>query len=104
MHKYNITYATSDCLLDDAIRVVSNYKVGSWASVDNKNSTETFVIKTSDDECIVHDRIKFGVNEAGFYMRFNHIYYKWDDFWRQMIDIYNLNPDLYIIVDEDELY
>ena len=103
--KHAIVYATSDCTLEDAIRVVSLYDIGSWASVNMGSNKEAFVIKTSDSETTLHTPIRFGhnQNEMMFRMEDGRVY-TWDDFWQKMIDIYNLKPDNNIIVEEDDLY
>lgn len=100
----SVVYATSDCTIEDAVRVVSQYSIGSWAAVQHENSKETFVIKTSADETVVHKNIKFGIRHTLLAYALNNRVYTWDEFWKLMIEIYNLNPEKLIIVEEDELY
>lgn len=100
----SIVYATSDCTIEDALRVVSYYEIGSWASIQNTDDTETFVIKTSQDGTVVHPNIRFITKDDEFQYLFNNNIHTWDAFWTIMKEIYNLNIDKLIIVEEDELY
>jgi hypothetical protein len=94
----------SDSTIEDALRVVSLYDIGSWACIKMEQNKEAFVIKTSEDETVVHKPLKFGRNTRGdmMYQMENGRVYTWDDFWQKMIDVYNLNPNKLIIVEEDD--
>jgi hypothetical protein len=100
----NILYAVSDCSLEDAIRVLSNYNVGHWASVGLPDNKEALVIRTSDTETVIHSPVQFRVRDNKMMFRLKHQLYTWDDFWKKMISIYNIDPLKMIIVDEDDLY
>lgn len=96
-------HVISDCTLEDAVTYLKTREVGSWAAVNDGTKYDTFVIKTSDDEVTVHDKIKFGVDKKhGMFMTLNGVHYLWDDFWKKMINIYNLNLDRMFIIDEED--
>lgn len=103
--KHNIICVLSDCTIEDALRVVSQYEMGSWACVNLQKGEEVFVIKTSDTETAIHKNVKFG-RKGTDNMRylFEGRTYSWDDFWDKLMMIYNIDPDKLIIVEEDELY
>ena len=100
----NVVYVVSDCSLEDALRVLALYDVGHWASVAIPGGKEAFVIRTSDTETVIHSPIRFTIKDSGMMFRFNHTLYTWDDFWKKMIHIYNIDLLKMIIVDEDDLY
>lgn len=103
--KHNIICIVSDCTIEDAHRVVSQYPIGSWASVNLGKGNEGFVIKTSETETTLHTPVRFG---GDMLFQMDHItkqvVYTWDEFWEFMINTYGLDPNNCIIVEEDELY
>lgn len=97
-------YVLSDCDLDDAIKYIHTKDVGNWTAINDETKYDTFIIKTSDTEVTVHNKVQFVVDPSyGFFMNMNGLHYVWDDFWDKMKEVYDLDLENQLILSSEEM-
>lgn len=88
-----------NCSVEYALGVLKTLPKGTWTCVCPAGSAY-LVIKTGDDEFVVHGKLLFGSRHGDLAIRCGREIISWEVFWDHMIEVYDLDEDAQVIVDE----